>query len=565
MSLPRALSFAFVFLAIGFACKGEVGLNLTVPGDIQSKAAWYEIGAFENGHCDAVRSMLANGVPEGATARLAFKKDETPTFGSIPNGKYAVAAVARDENCTVLATGCNDEDLGSAGKVVIELQAVVGGDATGKCPAGAECQAAKCVPANDNSDPSVGSGCSLELIGAGPLAKPAGQGGGEVSAPAIAPTPGGFIIVYREVDPSGSGARLTILPIDSSGGALLPQRPPLPNPCSNADQTDGVGLVVTKDGTSLMSLSKPPCGQKPELQLLNFSVSQDNSIAVGKFFVSAAPTDDKVALGAVHSSAFVNGQNLVVYSQSGVGHIAHMDPGKGIIGPNGTFGATTGVYDTWMAGNDHIMALLAATSASGSAPSSGLLPDGGPAPAASTDDSSGTMNLLLIPSNTAVDSISAEQNAPRQPVTFPGQWASIAAVAGRVIVMTDGSGPGRSVSYRAFDQNNDDPTDTGGFSTEGSGTVTAGDVTIVGDRAYFAALENAGVALHVFANATTRLTSLRDVTFGLEPRISAINTVRDGRVAVAATDSRVAVVWTTAKTLGPNDATGGYAVFACTQ
>jgi hypothetical protein len=40
--------------------------------------------------------------------------------------------------------------------------------------------------------------------------------------------------------------------------------------------------------------------------------------------------------------------------------------------------------------------------------------------------------------------------------------------------------------------------------------------------------------------------------------------VRDGRLAIAASDTRVAVVWTTGKTLTQNDAVGGYAVFACT-
>jgi hypothetical protein len=53
--------------------------------------------------------------------------------------------------------------------------------------------------------------------------------------------------------------------------------------------------------------------------------------------------------------------------------------------------------------------------------------------------------------------------------------------------------------------------------------------------------------------------------FSRQTRISGISTVRDGSVAVAASDTRVAVVWTTAKVLGQNDAAGGYAVFACTQ
>ena len=90
----------------------------------------------------------------------------------------------------------------------------------GACGVGASCQAGRCVPANDNSDVSVGAGCSLELLGSGPLANPVGGGGTLVSAPAIGATSnGGFVVAYREVDPNGAGARLTILPLDSGGGA----------------------------------------------------------------------------------------------------------------------------------------------------------------------------------------------------------------------------------------------------------------------------------------------------------------------------------------------------------
>ena len=108
------------------------------------------------------------------------------------------------------------------------------------------------------------------------------------------------------------------------------------------------------------------------------------------------------------------------------------------------------------------------------------------------------------------------------------------------------------------------PADSNGFSVEGVNKATAGDVAIVKDRAYFAVLKQGAVALFVYANATTTATPLRQVSFAREPRISAITNVRDGRVAVAATETRVAVVWTTAKFLQNNDTTGGYAVFACT-
>jgi hypothetical protein len=85
-----------------------------------------------------------------------------------------------------------------------------------------------------------------------------------------------------------------------------------------------------------------------------------------------------------------------------------------------------------------------------------------------------------------------------------------------------------------------------------------------GARAYFVALKPGQIALQVYGNASTPPTPLRTVSFRREPRISGVDTVRDGRVAIAATDTRVAVAWTTAKALNNNDHTGGYAIFACT-
>lgn len=147
---------------------------------------------------------------------------------------------------------------------------------------------------------------------------------------------------------------------------------------------------------------------------------------------------------------------------------------------------------------------------------------------------------------------------------FPGEWGALAALGGRVIVLSDGGGPGRSVSSRAFDLDKTTAADTNGFSVEGSGTPTTGDLTMLDNKAYFAVLKPGSVSLHVYSNASTTPTPLREVVFGKQPRIPSVSTVRDGRVAVAATSSRIAVVWTTARVLTNTDKTGGYAVFACT-
>ena len=103
-----------------------------------------------------------------------------------------------------------------------------------------------------------------------------------------------------------------------------------------------------------------------------------------------------------------------------------------------------------------------------------------------------------------------------------------------------------------------------GFSVDGTGKVMTGDLTMQGDRAYFTVLKPGLIALNVYANATTTPTPLRSLNFAKEPRIPAIGNVRDGHVAVAATDTRVAVTWTTAQQLLSGDPPGGYAVFACT-
>src|SRR5688500_9767467 len=113
-------------LALGAAtCKGnrEVGLSIEVPSDLVESTIWFEVGAFRDASCDSINPMLSDGVPEGWTTRVAFRKDEkeTPKFGDIPNGKYAFAAVARGEDCTVLAQGCTEQDVGDVDTVSISM------------------------------------------------------------------------------------------------------------------------------------------------------------------------------------------------------------------------------------------------------------------------------------------------------------------------------------------------------------------------------------------------------------------------------------------------------------
>lgn len=564
-SAALALVVGSASIGIGPACKSkkDVGLEIALPSSVVPTTAWFEVGAYKDARCGAVAPMLMNGVPEGAAARVAFRREEpqAPRFGALATGSYAFAAVAKGEDCTVLATGCVEAEMGKTDTVAIDMTATA--PPSGACGLGAACQAARCVPANDNADPSVGSQCSLELLGAGPLANPVGGGGTLVSAPAIATTPSGFVVVYREIDPNGASARVTVIPVDPGGGALDPTRQLLKGRCANSDETDGVGLVMNGSDGQIV-LARAACGGRPGLELLSFKSKPEVTIDAN-FRSSDSPTAQKLELAGGHVAATRPGGSVLVFTEDGASRIATVQPGMGVAAPSGSFGSTTGVTGAWVAASDKVLAVLSAgPNAATPVGDAGPVGDGGKDAGGGVDDTGPSLTLVMAPASTTADQFSATSGTPSAPIVFPGKWGALAALGTRVMVMSDGGGPGRSVSYRAFDLGKTAPAETNGFSIEGAGTPTTGDVTMLANKAFFAALKPGSVSLHVYANASTTPTALREVIFSKQPRIPSVANVRDGRVAVAATASRVAVAWTTAKVLNNNDSTGGYAVFACT-
>ncbi|HVJ88421.1 MAG TPA: hypothetical protein VM580_01380, partial [Labilithrix sp.] len=297
--------------------------------------------------------MLRNGVPEGATARIAFPSIQArgPRLGTLPRARYAFAAVARDANCGVLASGCRSVDIGDADTIDIGINAVA--EPTGACTTGSVCEAAKCVPESGN----VRAGCSLELVGAGPLLNFANDEGTVLSAPAIAPTSTGFVIAYREIDPSAINPRLVILPIDNGGGALQAEAPGLVNHCASVEETDGIGLVFRGD-TGMIAFTRGSCTTTPALELLNFTLSNEAGASrpsLGRYIVSPSPTGVPVSLGPARSAALRADGGLVVFTEGGTARIARMDPVQGIVAPTGTFGGTSGITGAWIAASDDVL------------------------------------------------------------------------------------------------------------------------------------------------------------------------------------------------------------------
>jgi len=108
-----------------------------------------------------------------------------------------------------------------------------------------------------------------------------------------------------------------------------------------------------------------------------------------------------------------------------------------------------------------------------------------------------------------------------------------------------------------------------GIVVDGAGKVAYADIALVQDRMFFA-VEKVGttpnpsiISVYAYAQATTTPALKRRVVLNDDSRIPTLTAVRDGLVAIAASDTRVAVVWTAGKTLTDKDAVGGYAVFAC--
>lgn len=562
----RLLRGLVLSVAVGMACLGASDLNLeiTVPRDLVSKTEWFEVGAYKSSTCKTLKPMLANGLPEGVETRVAFKRADRvgPRFGDIPSGKYAFAAVARDKDCQILARGCVDTDVSDTSNVNIQMDGVE--TESGKCGAGASCQAGKCVPANNNADPSVGAACSLELLGAGPLlnVNPTGF----ISAPAIAPTNSGFVIVYRQ-GLVGDSPTVVMLPIDTSGGAYgvdarttdAPNRPVLPVCEGRGEEADGVALLF--GGERGVFAVANNCAE-PSFTLANFSVT------AGERNLSAIPdppvltkTGAPLTLAAGHIAARRANNSVIAFTQGGIGKIAYMDTARGVVGGAegkvGQFGGS-GITDAWLSASDRVLALLAA--GTGAVPRT-RTPDGG----GGGEDETGqgpSLRLMMLPPETAPESITP---ASGPTIAFPGSWGSIATIGTRVLVLSnDTEGPGRSVTYRAFDLGNDSPASIGGFEVEGEGAVTAGDVAIAGNRAFFAVLRDGSIELHAYDSPTVTPSAKSRVVLARESRISGIKTIKNGRVAVAATDSRVAVAWTSTRQLDENTPAGGYAVFACT-
>jgi hypothetical protein len=532
-------------LLLGCSGTPNASFELDVPSATAGKAAWYEVGVL-SGACPS-SSLLRGGIPtEGPVARLAFAASTVtpPGLGILPKQTYAIAAVARASDCSVIAAGCSTSSV-SGGTVAVSLTAVSGAPEAA-CARGARCDEASCVPSPD-AGADLGGGCSLALVGSGPLGDPLSQGTTLLSAPAIAATTTGFLVAYREFDPNAGAARLTTIAIDPGGGAAAPALTTLPGSCVASPEKDATALAFSgAEGT--LGLSRPACpgsgdaGAAPGGVDL-FSIDSAGTIAKSSFSGQAGLD---ITLAADHALAYTPAGLLLAYTNRStqsafaatvVGTaLAASPPPIAFSAFGGLASQTAGFVVAADLGTGFFALGTAAT-------------DGGAAPGASASFTSKPSDA----GNAATGSAS----------TYPAKWVSAGGVGSRIIVASNGPSTANSVLWSAYDVGEAAPASTGTFAPASGGTVSFVDVALRQDHAFFAAEVDQTLSLFAFEKASTFPLQLREVPFASLPIIP-VGALRDGLVAVAASDTRVAVVWGTGATLGSDDDVGGYAVFACT-
>lgn len=522
MRAPLALAAAVGLASTGAQCKGNpsVSFELLLPQSVADQAQWMEIGVLP-GNCPTSDQLAAGIPPDAAIVRVAFQKGDAspPAIGDLKRGSYAFAVAARAADCSVVATGCTEADVDQAHDVTVALSATQ--TPAGACAPGESCSAGRCAPSSSPDDPGVGAGCSMALVGAGPLGDPLELSGSDVaSAPAVAVTESGFLVAYREYDDMQGAARLTVGAIDPGGSLALASPTTLPSQCASQDETDAVGIAYL-GGAGVVVSARPACGAQAGIDALQ--VDAAGNVHDAAFTAHA----DKPVLSNAHAASPTG---------TGTGWIALLDKGAASLVPLAGVNVQSG-----------------ATAFGGAPPQSLAEVVATPQTVALLAGGGGTLTLQL--------GVPAGDGGAGH--TMTATWGAVAADAARALVLSDGGTGGQPLAFHAFDVGAAGESASGSFAPPGQGDVAGGDVALHGDRAMFAVEQPGSVSIVVYDHASTAPTPLRSVLLSADPRVPAQTNVRDGRVAIAASDSRVLVAWTTAIQLGPDDPVGGYAVYAC--
>ena len=460
-------------------------------------------------------------------------------MGNLASGRYGFAAIARRADCGVLAAGCTTVDVSSARAIDITLDDNTAPDASA-CTNGLVCNGARCVPPTSGDDPSAGAGCSMVLVGAGPLPD-ALDGGPFVTAPGIVPLAnGGFLIAYMEYLDVDGTTRLTVQPIDTGGGALAPNQQTLDGHCAGQSKIDAAGLAMGTTG-GLVVLSRPPCAADGGPTASGFELfpldATGNVLKRNIFQNGTGPT---VALSTHALTPSASPGFLVAANVSGAATLLHTPDGAKILAQ------TTVAFGTPQDTAARVVRTPSTTAVEVDGPSVG---DAG--------ISGSVARVYLAPGGSDPTSLGSPVHQVQANVT------ALTVVDKRAFLITNGAGKGEDVALRGYDIGTAGPVVSGGFSAALTTTVLALDAAGAQNRVFVAIEQQDSVGIAIIDGASsTSPQLLRRVDLASDIRIP--KSAHDGPVAIAATATRVAITWAAHKeALTDGEAVGGYAVFAC--
>ncbi len=528
----------------------DVSFVLRLPGEAKDGTQWIEVGAYKSETCPSI-GQLGGGLPRGGLLRrVGFESGgAAPTF-TLDKGTYSFAATARNSQCEVLAAGCTAIDVPGSDEITINLKAAtVKG---GKCSSGSACKDAECVAAPTAA--TVGEGCTLEVVGAGPL-EALSTGGSSVSRPAISAVSDGFVIGYSQID--GDKYRVTTMkvgfdggPVKANEGTSLPyNRYNIPGACSEDSQTEGLGLFFDAPNaqTGLAVVPRAPTCVAALVSI--FQILPDAHFAATEAKTPPLRTAAQQHVVTNHSLAY-NGYFANVVDKQAYLQVLSA-AGFGADAPVPVGGAPPHAR-AWAAASRDAIAVLVQVEGEGAAPSG----DGG---SGSSDIDAPELRL----------EVARRDNAQTLGMVEPalrGRFGALAMQGARAVVLSSG-GLDAPVQYNLLNVG-DSAFKTGSVPVNETGRTLAADVALAGDRMYIASMLTNGVSVLAFDKFSGEPKLLKEKALARDFRVKQFmggifNELRDGYIAVAAEGARVGVVWMTGERINAGEEVGGWAVLAC--
>lgn len=506
-------------------------------------ARWAELSVFQGG-CPS-DAQLSVGATSGAVfTAVADASQGLPSVGDLGKEPFGFAALLRDEKCQVVGYGCTNADLSAVRTITIEVDPT---PPAGACVAPASCVAGQCQTGGVADAAADGpKGCNFQLVKAGELPAPLEKGANETGA-AIVASSTGFVVVYREENVAASKTRVASMPLGDEGVAGTPSYV-VTDTCPGVVPTDGVSAVMGAT-SGVVAISQPAC-----------SAGDAGATAAGATFLALksdgtlgsvnkvlGPADIKLTANHALTVGAATGNTQFAYVSSGAASVFDID---GTLAP----AVGTAILPIAAGTTNTFAAIARATGLSASlvdAPAEGgigalftVTPEGALADAGV--DAAGTDGGPVGPTTTELAS---------------GAFGSIAAWSGRAIAVV-----GSSSGQLSFDARSSAGASIGAGALTG-GPFGAVDVANLGDRVLLAAGATHGITMFRLDGATSgKLPASASSTQAFSQTLGGVSLGSyDGKsISVAAARNRVAVAWVTRQSLGSSDATGGFAVFACT-